>query len=89
MKKWPLEFNTEFTSTSISYWVHVHLDNDIWAYSNKFEPPFPKSIPCKGFPLLVVDILGVQLGFSSPQEVSHFLEVISQKYLLRKRVLNS
>ncbi|MGV2874207.1 hypothetical protein [Colwellia sp. E150_009] len=79
MKKWHVEFNSEFTVTPISYWVHVNLDNDIWSYANKFEPPFPKPIPCKGFPLLVVNVLGVQLEFASVHEVLHFIDVIGQR----------
>ena len=79
MKKWRIEYNSNYTETSLSFWVHKHLDHEVWSYAKKFEPVMPKAIPCKGFPMLILNVLGVELEFASVAEVEHFLSVISQK----------
>ncbi len=91
MKKWRIEYNPEYTETPLSFWVHKHLDHEVWIYANEFEPALPKAIACKGYPMLIVSMLGVELKFASVAEVEHFLTVISQKnmpttqHLTRKR----
>jgi hypothetical protein len=79
MKKWRIEYNSNYIETPLSFWVHKHLDHEVWCYAQAFEPVLPKAIPCKGFPMLIVDALGVELEFASVAEVEHFLSVISQK----------
>jgi hypothetical protein len=79
MKKWRIEFNSNYTKTPLSFWVHKNLDNDIWDYSKIFDPELPKSIPCKGYPFLIVLVFGVELHFASVAEVEHFLEIIKLK----------
>ena len=81
MKKWRIEYRSGFCATPISFWVHKHIDHDIWIYASEFEPPLPKPIPCKGYPFLIVNILGAELVFASIEEVEHFLEVMRQKNL--------
>ncbi len=79
MKKWRIEYREKYTKTPLSFWVHKHLDHEVWIYAKKFEPSLPKAIPGKGFPVLVVNALGVELEFSSIDEAEHFLSVISRK----------
>ena len=79
MKKWRIEYSAEYKPSPLSFWVHKHLDNDVWRLASKFEPGLPKAIPLKGFPVLWVDAFGVPLWFSSIEEVEHFLEVIGVK----------
>ena len=79
MKKWRIEYKKKYTPTPLSFWVHRNLDDNIWLKATKFDPPLPKGIPCKGFPMLVVNALGVELEFSSVEEAEHFLEVIRKK----------
>ena len=79
MKKWRIEYEPEYTPGPMSFWVHKHLDSEIWSDATEFEPSLPKGIPCKGFPVLLVNALGVQLRFSSVEEAEHFLEIISMK----------
>ena len=79
MKKWQIVYTKEYRPSPLSFWVHKHLDNDLWSLASKFDPSLPKDLPLKGFPVLLVDALGIELRFSSIEEVEHFLEVISMK----------
>ena len=79
MKKWRIEYRPNYTETPLSFWVHKHVDHEIWSYAKAFEPPLTKAIPCKGYPLLIVNAFGIELEFASVAEVEHFLAVISEK----------
>ena len=79
MKKWRIEYRLKYTETPLSFWVHKHLDHEVWSYAKEFEPPLTRAIPCMGYPLLIINIFGVELEFASVAEVEHFLAVISQK----------
>ncbi|MCP5051495.1 MAG: hypothetical protein GY940_30285 [bacterium] len=79
MKKYRIEFKARYTPSPLSFWVHKHLDSDVWSEATRFEPDLPKPVPNKGFPILLVNALGVELMFSSIPEARHFLEVISRK----------
>ena len=79
MKKWRIEYFEEYRPSPLSFWVHRHLDNELWSLASKFDPGLPKAIPLKGFAVLFVDAFGTELRFSSIEEVEYFLEVISQK----------
>jgi hypothetical protein len=79
MKKWHIEYNLKYTKTPLSFWVHKPVGNAVWDCSNEFDPELTKAVPCMGYPLLIVDILGVELKFASVAEAEHFLAIISQK----------
>ena len=76
MKKWRIIYQSEYTPTPLSFWVHKHLDHEVWRQATQFEPELPKAIPCKGFPILIVEAHGFELEFASLPEVEHFLSVI-------------
>jgi len=63
----------------MSFWVHRHLDSEVWTDATEFDPHLPKAIPTKGYPKLVVNALGIELEYASFNEAEHFLEVISKK----------
>lgn len=79
MKKWRIEFSHHYKPSPLSFWVHRHLDSDVWQQASQFEPGLPQAVPLKGYPVLWVDALGIELRFSSIAEVEHFLEVIRLK----------
>ena len=79
MNKWRIEFTEKYKSSPLSFWVHKHLDCDVWSQATQYDPVLPKVIPAKGFPTLVVDALGFELEFSSIEEVYHFLDIVRQK----------
>lgn len=79
MKKWRIEYREEFEPSPLSFWVHKHLDGDSWPDATKYEPRLPGAVPAKGYPVLIVTFSGVELRFSSLEEVEHFIDVIRQK----------
>ena len=68
-----MEFNKEYLATPVSYWAHKDLDGEY------HDPPLPRAIPHKGFPLLTIETQGIELQFASIPEIEQFLAVISQK----------
>ena len=88
MPRWKIEYTKEFYPSPLSFWVHKALEDKSWFHATKYNPALPKAIPCKGYPVLFVDVSGVELWFSSVQEVEHFLAVISQKNLPSSRQLS-
>ena len=81
MNKWRIAFVKEYTPSPLSFWVHRHLDHEVWSQATEFEPNLPKAIPSKGYPVLFVNAFGTELKFSSVEEVEHFLQVISMKHM--------
>ena len=87
MARWHIEFSEKYLSSPVSFWVHHHLDHEIWADATRFEPPLPRAIVGKGFPRLVIDAFGTELQFSSHEEAEHCHHVLSQKNLPTSRQL--
>ena len=81
MKRHTILYHSTFTATPLSFWVHWNLDAEIWSEATKFDPPLPKPVPGKGWPMLSVEFDGLELYFASAQELHHFLHVISQNPL--------
>lgn len=81
MKKWQIRYSEKYSPSPMSFWVHHHLDCEVWKGASQFEPALPKPIPAKGFATLQVNALGVELIFASIEEIEHFLEVIKQKHM--------
>ena len=79
MKKWRIEYSDAFKPSPLSFWVHRNLDGESWLRATRYEPGLPKPVPARGFPILIVDVAGVELRFSSVEEVEHFLAVVGQK----------
>ena len=89
MARWRIEFGENYCSSPVSFWVHRHLDHDVWADATSFEPPLPQAIVGKGFPRLIIDAFGTELEFASIEEVEHCRQVLSQKNMPTTRQLAS
>ncbi len=89
MPRWRIEFGENYRSSPVSFWVHQHLDHEVWTESTRFEPPLPKAIVGKGFPRLIIDAFGTELEFASIEEVEHCRQVLSQKNMPTSRQLAS
>jgi len=63
--------------------VHKNIDCDYWSEANVFEPPFPNPIPGEGFPTFHIELDDFEFCFASLDEISHCIEVLSQKLLPR------
>lgn len=79
MKKWRIEYTNEYRGSPLSFWVHINIDSYYWADATIYEPSLPNPIAGKGYANLLINVLGVELNFSSIEEIEHFLSVIKLK----------
>lgn len=78
MAKYRVVYSEDFVRSPISPWIHKPLDSDVWGNATRYEPPLPREIPGKGYPHYVLAYKGVELTFSSLQEIDHVIEVFSK-----------
>ncbi len=83
MSKWELKYFAERVKSPVSYWVHKGINEEMVFYQNcvEFEPCFPPKDSVKGFPLLIVSVLGIELHFASMLELEHVIGILSMKHL--------
>lgn len=83
MSKWELKYYPERLKSPVSYWVHKGVNEEQTFYQNcvEFDPCFPPKDPEKGFPFLIVCVLGIELKFASMHELEHMIEILSMKHL--------
>jgi hypothetical protein len=86
MKVWT-EYRLERVRSPLSFWVHRHLDGDVWIRAKTFDPPMPRAVPGRGWPIYILEHRGRQLFFASPEEIDHVVEVLGQKHLPTTRTL--
>ena len=79
MAKIMIEYSPHYIMTPLSFWVHHHVDAEAWIYATEFEPKLPDPVPGKGFPMLTVRILEMDIFFASIEEIDHFLDIMGQK----------
>ena len=72
----------------MAFWVHIEADDKLWHQSEVFDPPFPPSIPGKGYALFFVEIDDALLWFSSLTELRVCIETLSEKALPTSKVLS-
>ena len=78
-------FEKDWRFAPVAFWVHIPVPNT----EREFAPPAPAPIPHKGYAFLHVEVDGVDLQFSAPAQLDHFIEVLSQKPLPTSRQLSS
>ena len=65
----------------MTFWVHHKIDPNQGSDIDNFEPPRSKIIGGKGYPLVHIHYLGVELIFSSKEEIEHAIEILGTKNL--------
>ena len=80
MKVW-MEYRPERVRSPLSFWVHRHLDADSWFYATEHDPPMPRGVPGRGWPIYLVEHRGQELFFASLEEIDHAVKVLGQKHL--------
>ena len=65
-----IEYRPEPVLTPITPWVHKGVDAAYYT-ATVFDPPRPKPILGKGYPLWVIEHRGRSLFFPSPEEIAH------------------
>lgn len=81
MKHWWIEYYKEWTESPITYWVYRPVDSLLWYQAQQFEPPLPRPIFGKGYPIYFVTVGGFTFQFSSLHELDKCVETLSQKVL--------
>jgi hypothetical protein len=78
-------YEPDWRAAPLAYWVHIPEPGSITA----FDPPAPTRIPHKGFCFLRVELGEDEFVFSSPAQLSHFIEVLARKPLPTSRQLSA
>ena len=73
-----IEYRPEPVLTPITPWVHKGVDGGYYNAS-VFDPPRPKPVHGKGYPVWFIDHRGRSLVFASPQEIEHVIDILSRK----------
>lgn len=81
-----IEYRDKPVLTPITPWVHKGVDAMYWK-ATVFDPPMPKSIHGKGYPVWFIEHRGRSLVFASPQEIEHVIDVLGRKILPSSREL--
>ena len=72
----------------MTYWVHRALDGESFDRATRFDPPRPGPVGGKGWPVLLVEVDGVELVFTSLAELDTYVDVMSRKPLPSSRALS-
>jgi hypothetical protein len=81
-----IEYRDKPVLTPITPWVHRGVDAMYWK-ATVFDPPMPRPVHGKGYPVWFVDHRGRSLVFASPEEIAHVIDVLSRKILPSSREL--
>jgi len=83
MSKSKLIYTESRKISPVSYWVHYGMDEHDRPYSqcDDYTPPFPPKDPVKGYPYLLVTVIGFELEFASSLELDHCIEILMQRNL--------
>jgi hypothetical protein len=88
MKKHWITYSPDRRLGPMAFWVHIEADGNPWYQAQVFDPPFPPSIPGKGYALFYVEFDDALLWFSSLDELRICIETLSQKALPTSTVLS-
>ena len=72
--------------SSLTPWVHKGVDAPYWK-ATVFDPPMPRAMQGKGWPVWIVEHRGRELVFASMQEIEHAIDILSRKILPSTRDL--
>lgn len=81
-----IEYRDKPVLTPITPWVHKGVDASYWK-ATIFDPPMPKPVHGKGYPVWFIDHRGRSLVFASPEEIAHVIDILSRKILPSSREL--
>ncbi len=71
----------------LTRWVHTPVDGKPYWSALQFDPPMPRKILGKGWPVWILHHRGREMIFASPEEIQHAISILSQKILPRARDL--
>ena len=79
-----LEYRDKPGLSPLTPWVHRAIDGPYWK-ATVFDPPLPKPVHGKGYPVWFVDHRGRSLVFASPEEIAH---VVDKEFERRLRTVS-
>ena len=79
MKNIDITYSESYRRTPVTFWVHKLVVSDSEFSIKNYEPPLSEIIGGKGYPLVRVKYMGVELLFSSIEEISHVQDVLSMR----------
>ena len=65
----------------MAYWVHVQVGDVPWRDAAEYDPPAPRRVSRKGYPILCVAYQDTVLRFSSRPQAEEFIRVLRLKPL--------
>jgi hypothetical protein len=75
-----IEYRDHPIRSPLTPWVHRGLDGPYWR-ATVFDPPMPRPVHGKGYPMWVLDHRGRSLIFVSPEEIAHAIDILDRKIL--------
>jgi hypothetical protein len=78
-------YEKDWRTAPVANWIHVPVPDA----PSHYEPPAPLLTPHKGYRFLRVQYGEHELQFSSPPQLSHFIEVLEKKPLPTTRQLSA
>jgi hypothetical protein len=87
MAKVTVTYSKEKVVSPLSFWVHKAVDAAVWQAATTYDPPMPVPVLGRGYPQYQIEYRGHLLFFSSKEEITHCIDVLSQKLLPATREL--
>lgn len=76
-----IEYVHDWRRETMAYWVHVERARPGQNDCPEFDPPAPRSVPHRGYPVLCVESQGMVFRFSSADQLAECVRVLSMKPL--------
>ncbi len=81
MKKRRIVYYPTRQEGPMTYWVHLPADGLPWREAQVFDPPLPKPVPGRGFPVFLIEYDGAVLWFASLDQLRVCIDTLSQRVL--------
>ncbi len=75
------EYRSEPVCSPLSFWVHRAREGETWASASAHDPPRPRAVPGRGWPIYIVAYRGRRLVFASLAEIDSAIAVLGQRHL--------
>jgi hypothetical protein len=89
MKKHWIEYRESWAREPMTFWVHIEADGRPWYKAEEFDPPAPKPVPGRGWPVYFVEFDGFTFRFASLAELDVCAATLSRKVLPTTRRLSA
>lgn len=84
-----IEYIADWRASPMAYWIHVESEGAQWRDAPGYVPPAPSAARNLGFPCLIVEWGDQKLEFSSPEQLTEFIQVLGLSPLPTSRRLSA